>query len=580
MSHQSPIRWISIASFCSILLTALSACNDSAGGGGLSNRAVDAPASIAVGEALHWDVALIAGEQSRSTVFDAGNNVVFLRDYDANGRFEWTPFQPGTYLIHVDIKNTHGSIALGQALVEGRPRGEPIVTGTSHPLVALYTFEIPEGREGNVSYTCESCPDTIAARTFNTPLQAGTGTETGVLLPGLRPDSTYTIQHIIHNGALIDEYGPELTYSTGSIPISIPTVEVIVPPINPGVNALLAVSVINGISLIVDEAATPVWYMPTGDDIFRPTGDGWTAISSTHEMKIVDYTGQARRSINLNALNSQLTARGFPNTLVVHHEVRPLPQHRFAVFGLYERLLTNQQGPGAVDVVGDTVIVVDDQMRVVWTWDSFDHLDVTRPAILGDVIPDGFLGIHLQLASQANDWTHMNSIDYDPKDGNLLLSIRHQAWVVKVAYENGAGDGHIIWRLGEGGDYTIKSDDPSPWFSYQHDANVLPDGRIAVYDNGNVRVGKDGGNSRGQVYILDEKSRTATLEINIDLGMYSSFLGSAALTPDGSLHFNSGVQAIHDTVTSDGFLNSSYHTEGFLAYRSYQMSDPFDMSPN
>ena len=45
-----------------------------------------------------------------------------------------------------------------------------------------------------------------------------------------------------------------------------------------------------------------------------------------------------------------------------------------------EKLVTDVQGPGEVDVIGDVVVVLDEQLRVLWTWNAFDHLDVSRMA--------------------------------------------------------------------------------------------------------------------------------------------------------------------------------------------------------
>ncbi len=38
-------------------------------------------------------------------------------------------------------------------------------------------------------------------------------------------------------------------------------------------------------------------------------------------------------------------------------------------------------------------------------------------------------------------------------DGNLIISIRHQNWLVKIDYNNGAGAGDILWHLGYQGDF-------------------------------------------------------------------------------------------------------------------------------
>lgn len=546
----------------------------------LERRDVLATPAPSVGEPFNWGLIVGPDERARATVFDENNAVVFHQDYTPEGQFEWTPLQAGTYFVQIRVKDDTGEIAFGEALAEVPPQGNPTVTATDHPLVALYTYEIPAGLTANVAYTCDSCMDTIA-RTFETPLLEGTGAEVGVLLPGLRPESTYSVRHTLYDENGIVERGPELSITMGAIPVELPTVSVLSPPVNPELNSLLGINVLGNISVIVDENAVPVWYAPNGESMIRPTGYGWAGFHGRHEMRILDYTGQAVRSLTVESLNAQLAEIGFPPTITLHHEIRPLPRGQFAIYGLYERIITDLQGPGDVNVLADTVIVVDDQMRVVWTWDAFDHLDVSRAAQLNDIVEDGDLGIDLQLGDQANDWTHMNSIDYDPKDGNLVLSVRHQSWVVKIAYEDGNGDGRVVWKLGEDGDFTIESDDPNPWFTYPHDANVLPDGRLAVYDNGNYRVTTEGkGNSRGQVYILNETDLTATLDVNIDLGIYSFFLGSAAITPDGSYHFNSGAEGLHDSISSDGFVHSSFLTEDAFTYRSFRMRDPFDTTPN
>ena len=63
---------------------------------------------------------------------------------------------------------------------------------------------------------------------------------------------------------------------------------------------------------------------------------------------------------------------------------------------------------------------------------------------------------------------------YSPDDGNILVSMRHQNWVVKVDYEDGKGSGAVIWRLGEGGDFTLKNGvDPTDWQYAQHYAEFL-----------------------------------------------------------------------------------------------------------
>jgi hypothetical protein len=141
------------------------------------------------------------------------------------------------------------------------------------------------------------------------------------------------------------------------------------------------------------------------------------------------------------------------------------------------------------------------------------------------------------------DWLHINAVSWSPVDGNLVVSVRHQDWVVKIDYRNGAGDGHTIWRLGQGGDFVVNSTAPNPWFSHQHNAHYIDNDTLILFDNGNTRRASDpNAHSRGQVWALDEQTMTATLAFNGDLGNYSMALGAAERLSNGNYSFTAGFQ--------------------------------------
>jgi arylsulfate sulfotransferase len=187
------------------------------------------------------------------------------------------------------------------------------------------------------------------------------------------------------------------------------------------------------------------------------------------------------------------------------------------------------------------------------------------------------------LAKEANDWTHGNSIAQTP-DGNLLYSSRHQDWAIKISYDNGEGDGHVIWKLGKDGDFTFPSSDPYPWFSHQHDVDFDPDDptKLLVFDNGNTRyILQNQGYSRGQVLQLDEPNRTATLVVNADVGVYSLALGTAQKLSDGNYHFDFGY--VLDPEGPDAYAievdpsgNVLYQAKSSAPlYRSFRMTDMY-----
>jgi hypothetical protein len=177
---------------------------------------------------------------------------------------------------------------------------------------------------------------------------------------------------------------------------------------------------------------------------------------------------------------------------------------------------------------------------------------------------------------------HSNSVSYTT-DGHFIMSVRHQDWVIKIDYANGAGTGNIIWRLGKDGDFTINSSDPFPWFSHSHDAEYELGGNelLSIYDNGNTRRALNPtANSRGQAYRINEISRTATLELNADLGIYAPAVGAAQRLLNGNYHFTSGFTTIpgqsrsHE-VNPSGVRIYELDTINSIDYRSFRMRDMY-----
>jgi hypothetical protein len=256
-----------------------------------------------------------------------------------------------------------------------------------------------------------------------------------------------------------------------------------------------------------------------------------------------------------------------------------LPGGRIAALAAVEQMLTDVQGPGPVDVIGDMIIIFDSQLNVVWTWDAFDQLDVRRKAVLGETCADTSCPPH-HLSANPNDWTHGNSISQTP-DGNLLYSSRHQDWLIKIDYDHGQGDGHVIWRLGKDGDFDISSTDTYPWFSHQHDANfgTGDPSELTLFDDGNTRIFTlRSGNSRGQVLRLDEQNRVASVVLNADLGVYSDAVGSAQKLHNGDYFYDAGFvpgpngwTAFSIEVNASGAIVSEIQANRVL-YRSFRMT--------
>ncbi len=125
--------------------------------------------------------------------------------------------------------------------------------------------------------------------------------------------------------------------------------------------------------------------------------------------------------------------------------------------------------------------------------------------------------------------------------------MRNQDWILKIDYQDGTGDGHVIWRLGNQGDFVLTnppSGDSFPWFSHQHGLQLVNGTTLVTFDNGNTRCATAVNcHSRGQVYQLDEVNRRATLLVDADMGNYSFALGWAQALQNGDYSFTSGFQS-------------------------------------
>lgn len=511
------------------------------------------------------------------------------KDFGPQNTFEWTDAEhPGTFEIEVSARERASdstSVATAKyTLLSNVTADRAAVIETSHPLVLLYSA--PPCEEGSRMKVRFQSADGF---TQDTPYKACSGgLSMNFYLAGLRAETEYFAYHIIDSGDSF-ESGPVLTHTTRGISTDLPDTTILrTAPLGTPEPIILQENVFAN-QLATDPAGRVVWYYPSAPLSFMtrpagggtffgivqdPQGDPWKQV-----LREFNLIGLTIRETNAGRINEQLKARGNRPINSFHHEALRLPDGNIAALAGVEQILTGVQGAGAMDVLGDMVIVLDANLNVVWTWDAFDHLDTHREATLGEqCLPNACPP--LQLGASANDWTHANAIEATT-DGNLLISFRNQDWVVKVNYDSGEGNGDIIWRLGNGGDFKLAPATPTSWFSHQHDPRFEPfsGDRLMILDNGNFRRDTDpNAASRGQVYQLDESSKTAVLVLNFDLGRYSLAVGSTERLSNGNYWFDAGflpdASGISDEVDANGKSVFSVRTAAPV-YRSYRLADMY-----
>ena len=242
-------------------------------------------------------------------------------------------------------------------------------------------------------------------------------------------------------------------------------------------------------SAMIDSEGYEIWNTADNNFVYY-TIDSFGKIYGTKFIPGSDILSGIDYSID-NEINWSLTGDSY-----VHHEFFMLPNGNY--IGIDE---SHQNGPIPEDInpdellqfqmigyptypssdffifpwVGDRITEWNQQGEIVWTWDTFDHLDWLQDYdLLGDLWLEAFqMGRH--------DWTHSNALFFDESDSSIYLSSRHLSRIIKIGYPSG----NIIWQLGAqmpSGDVDCGHDLN---FSFQHSIQILDNGNIVILDNGN-----------------------------------------------------------------------------------------------
>jgi hypothetical protein len=498
-----------------------------------------------------------------------------VRDFSPSNSFAWNPLQEGNYQIQVTVKDNF-SAATGESASAAYPAQSrvagtsAVVSATANPLVALYSAPPSAGSSMHVEFKPQGSNEPWTS-TAEQPIVPGQSTN--ILVAGMLQNTTYVMRHVLSNGTSSDP----VTFTTGSLPanLTFPSSTVQQAPA-PGTDPTQNIVIHVGLdapagtidTLATDLTGRVVWYYDSVANAFPnyapslvPGGTvlllGGTLLDrqgGATTLREVDLAGDTLRETNIDAVNAELAALGQHAITDFNHDAQRLPNGDTAVLATSPRTIMVRGKPVAYK--GEMVVVLDQNFQVAWTWDPFKWLNTRR-------LPT--------LREGPSDWSHANSLAWSPADGNLIVSLRAQDWVIKINYAGGTGDGHVIWRLGPGGNFRINSTDRSPWFSHQHDVRYINNTTLVLFDNGNVRQSKNkSAHSRGQELVLDEKRRVATLVVNADVGAYAPYTGSAQALANGNLVFDSPLVEQTIEVRPDG--SKSYIMQShipLLQYRSY-----------
>jgi arylsulfate sulfotransferase len=481
-----------------------------------------------------------------------------------------------------------------------------VVTATNNPQVALYTMTLPFPGEMKVSF------GTTEKYGHNTWFQSTdeAGGQVSIFVAGMLQKTLYHMVATVEfsNGLAIRDQ--DHTFTTGepsaalNLQLTVDTTSGMTP--QPGLELL---NPVNGV-VVTDLAGEVLWTYdnPPGSISVLdgaktlPNGDLLVTIGplsnvpltesipedAITEIREINLGGDTVREITVDDLNNALTnatcAECNVSLLTFHHDVTPLPNGHWLVLSNTMMNLSPNSTPPLTNekpqtVLGDVIVDLDENLQPVWVWNEFNHLDPNRHPF------------------EFPDWTHTNAILYSPDDGNIIVSIRHQNWVLKIDYANGTHNGDILWRLGYQGDFTLENGtSPTDWQYAQHGpgfftANTSGIFSLGLMDNGDDRVFPAGvtctasGNPAPACYYttipvfqINEKTMTAKLTFHqkIPPALYSDFGGNTDQLANGDVEYDlcgllPGSDVFEVTPEAEPKTVWTMHTGSTQFYRAFRI---------
>jgi hypothetical protein len=444
-------------------------------------------ATVTSGASVVWLVNGVAGGNSTSGTVDANGKYTAPAVLTSSENITVTAELPGS-------SQTNFANSVVSLIQPG------VITDTLNPQVVIYSIYLPAPGNVHIDFGPGS---PSGFETWSQPTSAPTGGMVSIFVAGMRAQTAYLMQAqvTLNDGATFTD---TLQTFTPGTPPATATVDASAQnggTPQPGIEMFDTTRPVEAARVFAtDLAGNVIWtYAYSGSplDIVQPIkflSNGhflvqisYASSTSLHqqlppntldEVREIDLAGNTIRSLTMQNLAAALAAKGYTLDLgSFHHDVLPLPNGHLVLLCSVTQTFPRLTGfVRPIKVLGDLLVDVDQNFNPDWVWNSFDHLDVNRHPYL---FPD---------------WTHSNALLYSVDDHNLLLSVRHQNWILKIDFNDANGTGNILWRLGEGGDFQLNGgSDPIDWFYAQHgpgyfSPNTTGIFTLGVMDNGDDRI--------------------------------------------------------------------------------------------
>lgn len=432
-----------------------------------------------------------------------------------------------------------GCSEIGNTGLGGPPRivALAIAANPANALSSLVTYTALGSDSARVRYWSDSEP------AGETPSVSGPGGTGAVPVLGLRPQSLY---HAVLEvkGVGGTTLSAPLDLRTGNLPAALQNVRLALSgPATPPPGFLLTSVTLADTAYAVafDHTGAIRWYrgfatqggehalaceqQPDGNfTLFVGASSGWQPVPGRY----YEFT-PAGDSVSTYTAGDALYTD--PHEVVVRGAVYILG------YDLRSVDLTSVGGGPAQTVAGHSILRQSADGTVEFQWSAWDHFTI-----------DDWVAPPPNLTQTTLDLDHANSIELDAV-GDYLVSFAAVSQVVKIDHTTGA----LRWRFGGRRNQFTLVGDPLDGFGIQHDARLLPNGDLLLFDNGSYHIPPQ---SRAVEYRLDTLAMTATLvwESRHDPPVYAPFVGSVQRFHNGHTLIGYGAAGVMTEVSADGMV--------------------------
>jgi hypothetical protein len=187
-------------------------------------------------------------------------------------------------------------------------------------------------------------------------------------------------------------------------------------------------------------------------------------------------------------------------------------------------------------------------------WHSLDHVPLA----------DSYSQAPTTSLTNPFDFFHLNSVEQISR-GATLISARN-TWAL---YELNSQTGQVLVRIG-GKRSSVKLASGAQT-AYQHDASVLPDGNISIFDNGGVPMVHP--QSRGLVVSIAAGSANVVASYEHSTPLRSGSQGNLQALANGDSFIGWGSMPYFSEYSSSGQMLYDAHFHGsYQAYRGYRFA--------